>query len=192
MSSDIQATASALRAVASRPSRRIGLDRLLRTLLLVSLLTLTACITRTLKMPTPEVVPSPAGPTIEVVSVADERANSVLGEVDSVTVESGPDLIAYVEGELVNSLSRLGFAVRQVDQDAPAASHKRVLASLLTAEVSCESILIYPVAASVRLRIELIDESSRSMFRKEVRGATSQDLGYHRQGGRRTHSSSRK
>jgi hypothetical protein len=151
--------------------------------MLLSLLALPACITRTLKMPTPEAVSSPAGQIVEVASVVDERAESVLGRVDTATIDSGPDLVAYVEGQLVNSLSRLGFAVRQVDRNAPVAGSKRVLASLLSAELSSESTLMYPVAAAVRLRIELIDESSQSTFRKEIRGATSRDLGYHRQGG---------
>jgi uncharacterized lipoprotein YajG len=134
-------------------------------------------------MPPLAAVPSPAGQTVEVSSVVDERAESVLGKVDSVTVDSGPDLLTYVEGELENSLSRLGFNVRQADRDAPAVGSKRILASLLSAEVWSESTLMFPVAAAVRLRIELIDESAQSTFRKEIRAATSRDLGFHTQGG---------
>jgi hypothetical protein len=136
-----------------------------------------------LKMPIPEAVPSPAGQTVEVGSVADERAESVLGKLDTLTIDSGPDLLTYVEGELANSLSRLGFAVRQVERNAPAAGHKRVLASLLSTDLSSESTLRFPVDAAVRLRIELVDESAQSAFRKEIRGATSRDLGFHTQGG---------
>lgn len=167
-------------------------DGLSRTWPLLGLLALAACTTRMLDMPTPLAVPSPAGQTVEVGSIADERAQSVLGKVDSVTIDSGPDLPAYVEGELTNALSRLGFAVRQEDRSAPVAGHKRVLATLLSAEVSSESSLMYPVVATVRVRIELIDESAQSTFRKEIRGATSRDLGFHTQGVLRTHNSWRK
>ncbi len=185
MSSSFRATASGLRAAAYRGIRRSGLDGLLRPLALLSmgLLALTACGTRMLKMPIPEAVPSPAGETVEVGSVADERAKSVLGKLDTFTIDSGPDLLTYVKDELANSLSRLGFAVRQVERNAPAAGHKRVLASLLSTELSSQSTLRFPVAAAVRLRIELIDESAQSTFRKEIRGATSRDLGLHTQGG---------
>jgi hypothetical protein len=136
-----------------------------------------------LKMPALEAVPSSGGQVVEVAPVADERGESVLGKLDRLTIDSGPDLLIYVESELANSLSRLGFAVRQVDRNAPVAGHKRVLASLLSVELSSESTLMYPVAAAVRLRIELIDESAQSTFRKEMRGATSRDLGFHTQGG---------
>jgi hypothetical protein len=134
-------------------------------------------------MTPPEAVPSPAGHTIEVAPVADERAGSVLGKLDTITIDSGPDLLTHVEGELVNSLSRMGFAVRQVDRDAPRAGRKQILPSLLSAELSSESTLRFPVAAAVRVRIEVLDEYGQSTFRKEIRGATSRDLGFHTQGG---------
>ena len=156
---------------------------LIRSMALSSLVSFTACVTRTLEMPTPGTVPSPAGETIEVGPVGDERAIPVLGEVDSITIESGPDLASYVEGELVNTISRLGFAVRQVDRAAPPDGRKRVLAALLAADLSSESTLLHPVAAAVRLRIEALDESGQSVFRKDIRGAMSRDLGAHTQGG---------
>lgn len=152
-------------------------------LLLLSLLTSTGCAPRMLKMPAPEVVSSPAGQIVELSSVEDERSQSVLGKLDTLTIDSGPDLLSYVEAELTNSLSRLGFAVRQVERDTPPAGRKRVLAALLSAEVSSESTLRFPVVAAIRLRIELIDESSQSTFRKEIRGGTSRKLGFHTQGG---------
>jgi hypothetical protein len=156
---------------------------LIRTVALLSLFALPACVTRTLRMPQPDTVPSPTGETIEVGPVSDERAASVLGKVDTITIESTPDLVSYVEAELVNALSRLGFAVRQVERNADVDGRKRVLASLLSAELSSESTLLHPVAAAVRLRIELLDESGQLAFRKEIRGATSRDLGAHTQGG---------
>jgi hypothetical protein len=133
-------------------------------------------------MPAVESVSSPAGPTLEVAPVVDERSGVVLGKVDTLTVASGPDLVTYVEGELVNTLSRMGFAVRQVASTS-IPEYKRVLASLTSAELSCESTLLQPVLAAVRLRIEIMDESQQSAFRKEIRGAMSRDLGRHSQGG---------
>lgn len=156
--------------------------RLRKGLPLVALVC-TACVTRMLDMPTPRTVPSPAGPTIEVAPVVDGRAASILGKVDTITVDSGPDLLDYVEGELANSLSTLGFAVRGVERGAPATGRKRLLATLRSAELASESTAYFPVAASVSVEIEVVDESGTSTFRKEVRGASSRDLGFHRQGG---------
>jgi len=134
-------------------------------------------------MPPLDMVPSPAGRTVELASVVDERINVVLGKVDTLTIASGPDLVTHIEGELANTLSRMGFEVRQVDQSAPLAGHKRILPSLTGAELSSESTLLHPVAAAVRVRIEIIGEPQQSMFRKEIRGAVSRDLGRHKQGG---------
>jgi hypothetical protein len=157
--------------------------RLLLVGLLLSPVTLMACITRTLEMPAAELVPSAVGQIVEVTTVEDRRASPMLGKVDSATIESGPNLITYIQDALSNSLSQMGLSVRHVDRDAPVAGHKRILPSLVTAEISSESSLMYPVAAAVRLRIEVIDESGRSAFQQEARGAMSRELGFHRQGG---------
>ena len=155
-----------------------------RTILLLSLLALSACLTKTLKMPPPESVGSPAGPMVEVADVTDERVTPTLGKLDSYTIDSGPDLVKYVEAELINSLFRMGFDVRQVVRSEPPGSQKRVQAALLSAELESKSILLYPVAAAVRLRVELTDELGQATFRREFRGAISRDLGMHTQGGR--------
>jgi len=158
---------------------KLGFPRL--TLLVV--LSLTGCWTVNLKMPPVESVSSPAGPTVEVAPMVDERASVVLGKVDTLTVASGPDLVRYVEAEMVNALSRMGFAVRQVDPSTPIGTYRRVLAALTGTELSSESTLLHPVVAAVRVRIEIIDESQQSTFRKEIRGSISRDLGRHKQGG---------
>ena len=153
-------------------------------MLLLSLLALIACGTKTLKMPPPESVGSPTGPMVEVSDVTDERVTPTLGKIDSLTIDSGPDLLKYVEAELINSLFRMGFDVRQVDQSEPPAGQKRVRAALLSAELESESTLLDPVEAAVRLRVELTDELGEVTFRRDVRGALSRDLGMHTQGGR--------
>jgi hypothetical protein len=140
-------------------------------------------MTRVLDMPNSPAVPSTGGQIIEIAPVSDERGGAVLGKVDSVTVESGADLLVYVAGELGNALSRMGFDVRQVDANAPVTDRKRVVASLLSVDLSSESTLMFPVAAAVRLRIDVVDGSRPSDFRKEVRGAVSRELGFHKQGG---------
>src|SRR5262245_46137383 len=125
--------------VSVNKSRGRAIGELLRAASLLVVIALTGCATRTLKMPTPMSVPSPVGPTIEVGSVADERSTPVLGTVDMIPISSGPDLIPYVESDVVDSISKLGFTVRQVDRNSPPAGHKRVLVSLLSAELSSES-----------------------------------------------------
>jgi hypothetical protein len=77
----------------------------------------------------------------------------------------------------------MGLDVRQVDEGAPTSERKRVRATLLSAELSSESSLMYPVVAAIRLRIELDDASKEFDFRKEIRGAVSRELGFHTQGG---------
>lgn len=154
-----------------------------RVLPLLLCLTLSACWTRVLTMPPLETVPAAAGQTLELAAVVDRRPGGVLGKVDTLTIASGADMVPYVEGELVNTLSRMGFAPLQVEHTAPLAGRKRVLASLTDATLSSESTLLYPVAASIRLRIEVVDESGKSTFRKEFRGAETRDLGRHKQGG---------
>lgn len=150
--------------------------------LLLIPMTLSACVTRTLAMPPPELVASPAGPIIEVVRVDDKRNSSTLGKLDTITVDSGPDLVKYVEDELINSLSRLGFAVFQVEPDAAATAQKRLHASLLSAQINAESTWLHPVVASVRVRVELVNELGQTTYRRELRGANSRDLGAHTQG----------
>lgn len=120
---------------------------------------------------------------LEVCDVADERVATTLGKIDTFTIDSGPDLVKYVEAELINSLFRMGFDVRQVDRSAPPAGRKRVQATLLSAEVESESTALYPVAAAVRLRVALTDELGEVTFRRDFRGALSRDLGMHAQGG---------
>jgi hypothetical protein len=132
-------------------------------------------------MPNSELAPSQAGQVVQIMPVSDERAGVVLGEVDSVAVESGPDLLVYVAGELANVLSRMGLDARQVGEAD--SSRTRIRAVLLSAELSSESSLMYPVVAAVRLRIELADAFGEFDFRKEIRGAVSRELGFHKQGG---------
>ncbi len=134
-------------------------------------------------MPSPEPAASPAGPIVEVASVGDERVTPTLGKLDTFTISSGPDLLEYVEAELINSLFRMGFDVRQVDQGAPAADRKRVQVALLATELGAESTFLHPIAATVRLRAEVTDELGQSTFRREFRGAISRKLGMHEQGG---------
>ena len=159
-----------------------NLTALLCALGTFSVLALAGCTTHTLQMPAAQLAPSALGPVIEVSRVTDVRAGSTLGKVDTVTIDSGADLAEYVEVELVNALSGMGLTVRQGSQDG-SVGLKRVEASLIAAQLECESTLMYPVVATVRLRVELIDELGRTAFAREFRGSASQDLGYHRQGG---------
>lgn len=138
---------------------------------------------RTLVMPLPDMVPTPAGPVLEVPPLADERASSRLGKIDTFTIRSSPDLVRYVEAELVNSLSRMGLTVRQVGRGAVSDRQKRLEAALLSAELSSDSTALKPVVATIRFRVDLLDETGRSTFRRDFFGAASEKLGFHTQGG---------
>lgn len=145
-------------------------------------LAVTGCGSRTLKMPPAELLPSVQGPVIEVSRVRDERSRSTLGKVDTIMIESGPDLPDYVEVELINTLSQMGLSVRQ-GVGAESEGSKRVQVSLLAVSLECESTLMYPVLATAILRVELTGEAGQVSFRREFRGSSNKDLGYHRQGG---------
>jgi hypothetical protein len=167
----------------TRPSSSNAVALWVSGLLLLTLSTSTACMTRVLSMPTSQAVPSKAGQIVEMAPISDERAGVVLGEVDSVTIESREDLLVYIAGELANGLSRMGLDVREVDANASLTDRRRIRGTLLSAEVSSESSLMYPVVAAVRMRIELVDATQQLDFRKEIRGAVSRELGFHTQGG---------
>jgi len=155
-----------------------------RALLMLTLLVLSGCGTRTLKMPILDTKPAPNGQAIYL-SVSDSRATTVLGKVDSFTINSGASLVQYVEAELANGLSRMGIAAWQRAQDAQGTSpaRKRLVASIESAGLEAESTLLHPVVAFVRLRTELVDELGQTTFSREFHGSTSRELGFHRQGG---------
>jgi hypothetical protein len=145
-------------------------------------LALSAC-TRTLELPVPETLSSPAGPMIDIMPVTDERSTSKLGKLDTLTIESGTELAHYLETEFINGLARMGLAVRQVDPGAEPIGLKRIELSLRSAELSSESTALQPVVATVFFRLELTDETGRMSFSKDFRGGTSRKLGFHKQGG---------
>lgn len=135
-------------------------------------------------MPLPGSTPSPDGEAIDLI-VSDSRETTVLGKVDTFTIDSGPSLVEYVEVELVNSLSRAGVAAwrRSETGQATGPSRKRLVASVAAARLEAESSLLYPVHASVKIGIELTNEVGRTTFQRDIRGSASRELGFHRQGG---------
>jgi hypothetical protein len=139
--------------------------------------------TRVLELPTPRMLSSASGPSIDVAPVTDERNTRKLGKLDTLMIESGPELASYLEAQLINGLGAAGLTPRQADASTPSTGIKRLGASLLSAELSSESTLLDPVVAAVRFRIELTDETGRVTFRKDFHGSTSRKLGFHTQGG---------
>jgi hypothetical protein len=153
-------------------------------ILVLALLMLSACTgTRTLKMPVPPTQPSPSGEAINF-AVSDARGTTVLGKVDSFTIDAGPSLVEYVEVELTNGLSRMGVATWQGRSNQTVGPKRKSLAaSIAAAGLEAKSTLLNPVEAYVKIGIELTDEAGRTTFRRDLRGRTSRELGFHTQGG---------
>jgi hypothetical protein len=85
--------------------------------------------TRVLELPIPRMLSSPSGPSIDVAPVTDERNTRKLGKLDTLMIESGPELASYLEAELINGLgaadSRLAKSMRTHHRPASSVWERR-------------------------------------------------------------------